>query len=75
LDRLRYFVFRRRHRKGGWHKEVDQSIQSPRGFDLRTHFSGRQSVRFSYFDTTLARLGGNTQSFGVAYQFLWATGR
>ena len=38
-------------------------------------FSGRQSVRFSYFDTTLARLGGNTQSFGVAYQFLWATGR
>jgi len=38
-------------------------------------FSGRQSVRFSYFDTTLARLGGNTQSLGVAYQFLWATGR
>ena len=37
--------------------------------------SRRQAVRFSYFETPLYRIGASAQSFGVSYQFLWATGR
>ncbi len=33
-----------------------------------------QAIRFSYFTTVLARIGGDTRAFGVAYQFLWARG-
>lgn len=35
----------------------------------------RQSLRVSYFSGVTTRIGGDIQSIGVAYQFLWAAGR
>jgi hypothetical protein len=38
-------------------------------------FTPRQAIRFSYFNGVTTRIGSDTSAVGVAYQFLWATGR
>ena len=37
--------------------------------------SPRQALRFSYFSGVTTRVGSDVSTVGVAYQFLWSTGR
>jgi hypothetical protein len=45
------------------------------GVTFGVFLTRRQAIRFNYFETFVSRIGGDTRGLGVAYQFLWATGR